>query len=342
MDPGDPAGSDRDGARPLLTSGPLPTGSHPTIGPASVGMPSWPGRLLVILGAILALAGLGAGTMAVTGTLDADPVTLGWIALAGAAIFTAGLVYVGLRQIRVRRYLPPERYRGPSVLVLVGLVLVIAAVLTAPFAADATALLLGDGELTFLGALVLLTSTQIGLLLVSWLFVFRPNALAALPSLPGRDPGGAIRAGLGWGVLAWIGASLVSAAVYALFDALGMQADPQAAEQALALIDPWLAVLAIVILAPIAEEIFFRGVVFNAFLREGGRRWAFLGSSALFAAIHLSLVAFVPIFLLGLALAWVYDRTNNLLAPIAMHVVVNGASVIVALLVRFEVIGIPV
>lgn len=341
MDPGDPVGPDP-AADPPPRPGTLPTGPHPTIGPDTARMPSWPGRVLLILGAVMALGALGAGTMAVSGTLDADTATLAWIALAGAVVFAAGLVYAGIRQIRVRRYLAPERYRGPSVLVLVGLVLVIAAVLTAPFAEDAAALVLGEGDLTFLGALVLLTSTQIGLLLVSWLFVFRPNALAGLPALPGRDPGGAIRAGLGWGVVAWIGASLVSYAVYFVFEALGLDAEPQAAEQALATIDPWLAVLAIVILAPIAEELFFRGVVFNAFLREGGRRWAFIGSSALFGAIHLSLVALIPIFLLGLALAWVYDRTNNLLAPIAMHVVVNGASVIIALLVRFEVIPVPV
>jgi len=322
--------------------GALPTGPHPTVGPATQTMPAWPGRLLLVVGGIMTLGGLGAGTLAVAGQLDADPETLAWIALAGALVFSAGLVYVAIRQIRVRRHLAPERYRGPAVLVLVGLVLVIAAVLTAPFAEDAAALVLGEGELTFLGSLALLTSTQIGLLLVSWLFVFRPNALAALPSLPGRAPGGAIRAGLGWGVLAWIGASLVSAAVYYVFEALGIQSDPQAAEQALSVIDPWLAVLAIVILAPIAEEVFFRGVVFNAFLREGGRRWAFLGSSALFAAIHLSLVALIPIFLLGLALAWVYDRTNNLLAPIVMHTVVNGASVVIALLLRYEVIPVPV
>jgi membrane protease YdiL (CAAX protease family) len=189
---------------------------------------------------------------------------------------------------------------------------------------------------------VLLTATQVGLLLVSWLFVFRPNALAGLPSLPGRDPGGAIRAGLGWGVVAWIGASLISYAVLALFEALGLDPEPQAAERALTLIDPWLAVLAIVILAPIAEELFFRGVIFNVFLREGGRRWAFIGSSALFAIIHLSLVALIPIFVLGLALAWVYERTGNLLAPITMHLVVNGASVLFALLLRFEVIRPPV
>jgi membrane protease YdiL (CAAX protease family) len=101
-------------------------------------------------------------------------------------------------------------------------------------------------------------------------------------------------------------------------------------------------VVAVVILAPIAEEIFFRGVVFNAWLREGGRRWAYIGSAALFAAIHLSLLSLLPIFLLGLALAWVYERTGNLLAPIAMHATVNGISVALALLVRFELVKLPV
>ena len=341
MDPVEPAGPDRTGT-PEVRAGSLPLGPHPTIGPDTAIMPRWPGWLLTIGGALVAIGGLAAGTMAATGQLQgADPVTLAWLALAGAVAFAAGLVYIGVRQLRIKRFLAPERYRGPSVLVLVGLVLVIAGVLTAPFAADAAALLLGEGELTLLGTFVLLTATQVGLLLVSWLFVFRPNALVGLPSLPGRDPGGAIRAGLGWGVVAWIGASIISYAAFAVFEALGLDPEPQAAEQALAIIDPWLAFASIVILAPIAEELFFRGVIFNAFLREGGRRWAFLGSSALFAAIHLSLVAFVPIFVLGLALAWVYDRTNNLLAPIAMHMVVNGASVIIALLLRFEVIPSP-
>jgi membrane protease YdiL (CAAX protease family) len=100
-------------------------------------------------------------------------------------------------------------------------------------------------------------------------------------------------------------------------------------------------VLAVVVLAPIAEELFFRGIVFNAWLREGGRRWAYIGSAALFAAVHLSLVSALPIFLLGLALAWVYERTRNLLAPIAMHATVNGISVTIALLERFDVIRLP-
>jgi len=306
-------------------------------------MPRWPGPLLVTIGAILGIGALGVGAVAVESRSGIDDLAaFGWLALLGGVLFAAGLLYIAVRQLRVRRFLPPERYRGPGVIVLLLLVLVLASIFTAPFGADAAALLMGEGELTTLGGAVLLTATQAALLLVSWFLVFRPGALAALPRLPGRDPGGAIRAGLGWGVLAWLGATVASAGVVWLLESLGIDAEPQAAEQAIGLLDPWLVVLAVVILAPIAEEVFFRGVVFNAWLREGGRRWAFMGSSALFALIHLSLVALVPIFLLGLALAWVYQRTGNLLAPISMHLTVNGISVAFALLVRFDVVRLPV
>ena len=305
-------------------------------------MPRWPGPLLGIGGALLALGALVAGALAVDGSVGVDPVTLAWLAVVGAAAFAAGLVYAAVRQINVRRFLAPERYRGPSVLVLLALILVVASVITAPFGEDAATLLLGSGELSLAGSIVLLVATQAALLLVSWLFVFRPNALAALPAFPGPDAARAVGEGLGWGVVAWFGATLVSYGVVVLLEATGVEATPQAAEQALGLVEPWLAVLAIVVLAPIAEELFFRGVVFNAFKRERGRRWAYVGSAALFAVIHLSLVALVPIFLLGLALAWVYERTGSLLAPIVMHAVVNGVSVAIALLIRFEAIPIPV
>ncbi len=306
-------------------------------------MPRWPGPLLIAAGAILGIGALSAGALAVQGQIAVDdPALVGWLALVGAVLFVAGLLYVAVRQLRVRRFLPPERYRGPGVLVLLVLVFALVSIITAPFGADAAALLMGEGELTFLGAAVLLIATQVALLLVSWFLVFRPGALAALPSLPGRDPGGAIRAGIGWGLLAWLGATIASAGVVWLLERIGVEAEPQAAERAIQILDPWLVVLAVVILAPIAEEVFFRGVVFNAWLREHGRRWAIIGSSALFALIHASVVAVVPIFLLGLALAWVYQRTGNLLAPIAMHATVNGISVALALLVRFDLVRLPV
>jgi uncharacterized protein len=330
VDPTDPGPSD------------LPTGPNPVAGPGTVRMPRWPGPVLIIGGALLALGAYSAVALVAAGELIVDDrATLLWLLLLGGGLFIAGLVYVAVRQLRVRRHLPPERYRGPGILILLVLAVVAAGLLTVPFSEDAAALLVGEGELSLAGSIVLLFATGLALLAVSWLFVLRPRALAGWPSWSGPDPAGALRAGLGWGAVAWLGATVVSAIVVFGLEQLGMPVDPQAAEQALALVDPWIAVLAIVVLAPIAEEIFFRGVVFNAWLREAGPRVAYIGSAALFAVIHLSLVAVLPIFLLGLALAWVYRRTGNLLAPIAMHAVVNGISVGVALLIRYGVIAVP-
>jgi membrane protease YdiL (CAAX protease family) len=86
--------------------------------------------------------------------------------------------------------------------------------------------------------------------------------------------------------------------------------------------------------APVAEEIFFRGVAYNAWERERGPWVAVLGSAALFAAIHGSLFAAVPIFALGVTLALLYRRTGSLAATIAMHAGFNAISVAIALLVR--------
>jgi membrane protease YdiL (CAAX protease family) len=305
-------------------------------------MPRWPGPLLIVGGALLALGALGAATLVASGQLAIDGSILGPIALVGALIFVIGLVYTAVRQIRIKRFLPPERYRGPNVLVLLALVLVVASVANVPFGEDATALVLGDGELTLIGATIILVSTQTALLLISWLFVYRPRALAGLPSFPGREPLKAAALGVAWGVAAWVVSTVLIGIVAVVLQQLGMEPEPQAAERAIEMLNPVLVVLAIVVFAPIAEEVFFRGVVFNAWLREGGRRFAFIGSALLFAVIHVSLLSLIPIFALGLMLAWIYDRTGTLVAPIAMHATVNGISVALAFLVRFDVVRLPV
>lgn len=319
----------------------LPTGPHPTVGPGTVRMPRWPGPVMAIGGALLFLGSLGAIGAVARGLIDLDdPRVLGWLGIAGGILFAAGLVYASIRQIRVRRYLAPDRYRGPSVLLLLGMVLVITNVIAIPFYDDLQGLVTGDGELSVIGSAVILVATQAALLLVTWLFVVRPRALEGMP-LPGLDTRGAIRTGLLWGVGAWVIGTVVGGIVVLVLEAIGIEAEPQTAEQALATVEPWLVIPAIVIVAPIAEEAFFRGVVFNAWLREAGKRWAYWGSALLFAVIHLNLVAFVPIVILGLILARVYDRTRNLWAPIVVHAVFNGAQVAVFYLVQSGVIQLP-
>jgi hypothetical protein len=63
--------------------------------------------------------------------------------------------------------------------------------------------------------------------------------------------------------------------------------------------DATVILVAFLLVAPVAEEIFFRGVAYNAWERERGPWVAVIGSALLFAAIHGSLFAVVPIFALG-------------------------------------------
>jgi len=99
--------------------------------------------------------------------------------------------------------------------------------------------------------------------------------------------------------------------------------------------------IAFLLVAPVAEEIFFRGVVFNAWERERGVWVAVIGSALLFAAIHTSLFALVPIFALGVTLALVYRSTRSLAATIALHAGFNAISVAIALLERQGIITLP-
>jgi len=87
----------------------------------------------------------------------------------------------------------------------------------------------------------------------------------------------------------------------------------------------YLGVFAVVI-APVAEEFIFRGMLFPFLKQLGFPKLAWFGASALFALIHLNLPTFVPLFMLALALTWLYEWTDNLLAPITAHALFNAAN----------------
>jgi membrane protease YdiL (CAAX protease family) len=84
-----------------------------------------------------------------------------------------------------------------------------------------------------------------------------------------------------------------------------------------------------VVLAPVAEEFIFRGVLFPFIKQLGFPKTAWIGVSLLFALIHLAPVDFVPLFVLALALTWLYEKTDTLLAPIFAHALFNATGFIV-------------
>lgn len=95
-----------------------------------------------------------------------------------------------------------------------------------------------------------------------------------------------------------------------------------------------LMVVAAVVAAPICEEIVFRGYFYAACKKFAGP-WAAGACSALvFAAAHGSVVALLPLFVFGCVLAFVYEKTGSIWAPISVHFCFNGATVIVQFVAR--------
>lgn len=84
--------------------------------------------------------------------------------------------------------------------------------------------------------------------------------------------------------------------------------------------------LSIGIMAPLAEEIVFRGAVLRRLLGVCGQRWHWVAiaiSAALFGAVHGNLPQFVHAALLGLLLGWMYYRTGSILPGVMLHWVNN-------------------
>lgn len=86
-----------------------------------------------------------------------------------------------------------------------------------------------------------------------------------------------------------------------------------------------------VVIAPVAEEFIFRGMLFPFVQQLGFPKLAWFGVSALFALIHMNAPTFVPLFVFALALTWLYEKTDNLLAPITAHALFNATNLAVLL-----------
>ena len=81
--------------------------------------------------------------------------------------------------------------------------------------------------------------------------------------------------------------------------------------------------LVVVVLAPLVEELMFRGVGFGL-LRRFGAPVAILGTAFAFAAIHGLFEAFPLLFLFGAGLAWLRERSASVYPCIVLHGAFNG------------------
>lgn len=92
-----------------------------------------------------------------------------------------------------------------------------------------------------------------------------------------------------------------------------------------------LAVIAVVIVAPIAEELFFRGFLYQALRKWRGVPQGVLLSGLIFAVAHGHPLLIIGIFPLAIILAYLFQRRNSLAAVIAAHAFFNGISLIILL-----------
>jgi membrane protease YdiL (CAAX protease family) len=83
-----------------------------------------------------------------------------------------------------------------------------------------------------------------------------------------------------------------------------------------------LAVTAVVV-APLVEELIFRGFIYGVLKRFTDGIFAALATSALFAVAHFHLGSALPLMVLALGFTAAYERTGSLLVPMVMHAVFN-------------------
>lgn len=94
-----------------------------------------------------------------------------------------------------------------------------------------------------------------------------------------------------------------------------------------------LALLAVAV-APVAEELLFRGVIYPGLRDRYGRFSATVVSAGVFALFHAEPYVFLPIMVLGVALALLAEKTRSVWPGIVAHALFNGTAMALLLLAR--------
>lgn len=81
------------------------------------------------------------------------------------------------------------------------------------------------------------------------------------------------------------------------------------------------------IAGPIIEELFFRGFMYNALKKKMPVLWAMVLSAAAFAVLHAHAVGFLPILVIGMLLAYLYEKTGTIVSSVTVHILHNMSMV---------------
>lgn len=239
----------------------------------------------------------------------------------GLLLVTAGLgAYVLLPGLRgpdeARRDLGSHRLVLASTLLVIGLSNLVPVLLSVARPIEGICSVSG-----FLTAALCVDAALLGVTYVRFL---RPGILTV--SNLGLQPRELPRH-IGTGVFVGIFALIASGAIQAGLDQVGIR-QTQLQDFRCIKAFPLAGFLAVVfagaLLAPLAEEVFFRGFVFRSYLRTRGPLVAYVASSLLFASLHLNLPALLPIMGLGVLFCAAYHRTGSIVPGIVGHALNNS------------------
>jgi uncharacterized protein len=234
------------------------------------------------------------------------------------------LIGVGLSLATIAIYLVAQ----------LGLQLLAALLLVRSGLLDASVL---DPDSDGVGLLGIVVVSQVAGLAVALLFL-RIRRVPLRPLIGGVGPVGRhLRVGIGLGLIAVVASTLIVSMLVALS---GNEATPEQVLTGGLLETPLqiiLATVAAVVLAPIAEELLFRGLLHRGLRRRLRLAPATAVSSVLFAIVHVDVALSQPIALVGLTLvgallAVAYERTGSLLVPVVIHAVHNAVTIAVVIL----------
>lgn len=118
-----------------------------------------------------------------------------------------------------------------------------------------------------------------------------------------------------------------------IYEHLGLEMDANTAKVFAGLLkEPW-GYVAVGILAPLAEEIVFRGAILRTLLAMMSKKnhWvAIMISAAIFGAVHGNVAQFVNALVIGLLLGWMFYRTKSIIPGILLHWVNNTVAYVLA------------
>ena len=129
-----------------------------------------------------------------------------------------------------------------------------------------------------------------------------------------------------WIVLIWCALAAVGAIIPSTWLQEAMPELPNIVEQEFDMIlkDRW-GYFAVGLLAPVCEELVFRGAILRSLLQWTSRHWLAISISALlFALVHANPAQMPHAFLAGILLGWLYYRTDSIVYGIVFHWVNNS------------------